>query len=106
MLCPRLVALLLAAVIVSGTELLPQQLRSLIEAHQLDPATALAELMQLVREEHRQGFYAVLTGFRAYSPHELSGLWLHGDRYRPEQWLEQWRRSLAEHATTEPATAA
>ena len=71
-----------------------QQLRSLIAAHQLDPATALAELMQLVGEEHRQGFYAVLTGFRAYSPQELSALWLHGERYRPEQWLEQWRRSL------------
>jgi len=83
-----------------------QQLRSLIEEHQLDPATALAELMQLVGEEHRQGFYAVLTGFRAYTPHELSTLWLHCDRYRPEQWLEQWRRSLAEHATTEPAAAA
>ncbi|MFM7733806.1 MAG: hypothetical protein ACKO6F_10215 [Cyanobium sp.] len=83
-----------------------QQLRSLIESHNLDPATALAALMQLAGEEHRKGFYAVLTGFRAYSPHELSGLWLHSDRYRPEQWLEQWRRSLAEHATTEPATAA
>ncbi|MFM7585757.1 MAG: hypothetical protein ACKO6M_01905 [Bacteroidota bacterium] len=100
-----MVALLLAAVIVSGTELLPQQLRSLIEAHQLDPATALAELMQLVGEEHRQGFYAVLTGFRAYSPHALSGLWLHGDRYRPEHWLEQWRNSLPAAAAATAAAA-
>ena len=49
-----------------------QQLRSLIEAHQLDPATALAELMALAGEEHRKGLYAVLTGFRGYSPEELS----------------------------------
>ena len=69
-----------------------QQLRSLIESHQLDPATALAELMALAGEEHRKGLYAVLTGFRGYSPEELSTLWLHGDRYRPEQWLEQWHR--------------
>jgi hypothetical protein len=67
-----------------------QQLRSVIESHQLDPATALAALMQLAGEEHRKGFYAVLTGFRAYSPEELSVLWLHGDHYRPQQWLEQW----------------
>jgi hypothetical protein len=71
-----------------------QQLRSVIEAHQLDPATALAALMQLAGEEHRKGFYAVLTGFRAYSPQELSVLWLHGDHYRPQQWLEQWIASL------------
>jgi hypothetical protein len=71
-----------------------QHLRSLIESHQLDPATALAALMQLAGEEHRKGFYAVLTGFRAYSPEELSVLWLHGDHYRPQQWLEQWIASL------------
>ena len=71
-----------------------QQLRSLIESHQLDPATALAALMHLAGEEHRKGFYAVLTGFRAYSPQELSVLWLHGDHYRPQQWLEQWIASL------------
>ncbi len=71
-----------------------QQLGSLIESHQLDPATALAALMQLAGEEHRKGFYAVLTGFRAYSPEELSVLWLHGDHYQPQQWLEQWIASL------------
>jgi hypothetical protein len=71
-----------------------QQLRSLIESHNLDPATALAALVQLAGVEHRKGFYAVLTGFRAYSPQELSTLWLHGDRYRPQQWLEQWIASL------------
>ena len=48
--------------------------------------------MALAGEEHRKGLYAVLTGFRGYSPEELSTLWLHGDRYRPEQWLEQWHR--------------
>ena len=71
-----------------------QQLRSVIDAHQLDPAMALAALMALAGEEHRKGFYAVLTGFRAYSPQELSTLWLHGDRYWPQQWLEQWIASL------------
>jgi hypothetical protein len=50
--------------------------------------------MQLAGEEHRKGFYAVLTGFRAYSPQELSTLWLHDDHYRPQQWLEQWIASL------------
>ena len=48
--------------------------------------------MALAGEEHRKGLYAVLTGLRGYSPEELSTLWLHGDRYRPEQWLEQWHR--------------
>lgn len=71
-----------------------QQLGSLIESHQLDPATALAALMLLAGEEHRKGFYAVLTGFRAYSPEELSVLWLHGDHYQPQQWLEQWIASI------------
>lgn len=82
-----------------------QQLRSVIDAHQLDPATALAALMALAGEKHRTGFYAVLTGFRAYSPQELSTLWLHGDRYRPQQWLEQWHRSLPA-ATSTTGTAA
>jgi hypothetical protein len=82
-----------------------QQLRSVIDAHQLDPATALAALMALAGEKHRKGFYAVLTGFRAYSPQELSTLWLHGDRYRPQQWLEQWHRSLPA-ATSTTGTAA
>ncbi len=76
-----------------------QQLRSLIDTHQLDPATTLAALMQLAGEEHRRDFYAVLTGFRAYSPLELSALWLDGDRYRPQQWLEQWIATLPSSTT-------
>jgi len=36
----------------------------------------------------------VLTGFRRYSPAELAALWVSGDRYRPEQWLEQWRQTV------------
>ena len=72
-----------------------QQLRSLIEDNQLDPATALDALMLLAGEEHRKGFYAVLTGFRSYSPEELSALWLHSDHYQPQQWLDQWIVSLA-----------
>lgn len=36
----------------------------------------------------------MLPGLRAYSPQELNTLWLHGDRYRLEQWLEEWSRSL------------
>jgi hypothetical protein len=68
-----------------------QQLRTHIETHDLDPATALNELMARAVEEHRRGFYAVLTGFRFYSPAELGALWLEGDRYWPELWLEQWR---------------
>jgi hypothetical protein len=46
--------------------------------------------MELAGEEHGRNFYAVLTGFRSYSPLELSSLWLEGDRYLPELWLEQW----------------
>jgi hypothetical protein len=67
-----------------------QRLRSQIAQHALDPAAALEALMALAGEEHGRNFYAVLTGFRSYSPLELSGLWLEGDRYRPEVWLEQW----------------
>jgi len=76
-----------------------QQLRSLIDTHQLDPATILAAQMQLAGEEHRRDFYAVLTGFRAYRPLELSALWLDGDRYRPQQWLEQWIATLPSSKT-------
>ena len=76
-----------------------QQLRSRIDAHQLDQATALDALMQLAGEEHRRDFYAELTGFRAYSPQELSALWLHGDRYRAQQWPEQWHITLTEAKT-------
>lgn len=50
--------------------------------------------LQALIEEHRRDFYAVLTGFRRYSPAELSVLWVEKDRYRPELWLEQWQRSL------------
>jgi hypothetical protein len=67
-----------------------QRLRSQIAQHALDPAAALEALMELAGEEHGRDFYAVLTGFRSYSPLELSGLWLEGDRYRPEVWLEKW----------------
>lgn len=63
-----------------------RQLQTLIEEHQLDAA--------LAGEEHRRDFYAVLTGFRRYTPAELLVLWLEKDRYRPELWLEQWKRSL------------
>ena len=37
--------------------------------------------MALAGEEHERDFYAVLTGFRAYSPQDLSVMWLHGYRY-------------------------
>ena len=36
----------------------------------------------------------MLTGFRRYTPTELSVLWLEKDRYWPELWLEQWEGSL------------
>ena len=71
-----------------------RQLQAVIEEHQLDPAAALDDLMALAGEEHRRDFYAVLTGFRRYTPAELSVLWVEKDRYRPELWLEQWQRSL------------
>ena len=71
-----------------------RQLQAVIKEHRLDPAAAVETLMDLAGEEHRRDFYAVLTGFRRYSPAELAALWVSGDRYRPEQWLEQWRHAL------------
>ena len=50
--------------------------------------------MALAEEEHRRDFYAVLTGFRRYTPTELSVLWVEKDRYLPGLWLEEWQRSL------------
>ncbi len=50
--------------------------------------------MQLAGEEQRRDFYAVNSRFRSYSPQELSALWLQGDRYRAQQWAEQWIASL------------
>jgi hypothetical protein len=71
-----------------------RQLQAVIKEHRLDPAAAVETLMDLAGEEHRRDFYAELTGFRRYSPAELAALWVSGDRYRPEQWLEQWRHAL------------
>ncbi len=64
-----------------------RQLQALIEEHQLDAAAEL-------------GDYAVLTGFRSYTPAELSMLWVEKDRYRPELWLEPWKRSLPPAVST------
>ena len=50
--------------------------------------------MQLAGEELRRDFYTVLSRFRSYSPKELSALWLQSDRYRAQQWPEQWIASL------------
>ncbi len=36
----------------------------------------------------------MLSRFRSDSPQDLSALWLHGDRYRAQQWQEQWIASL------------
>jgi hypothetical protein len=36
---------------------------------------------------------------RACGLQELSVLWLHGDRYRPQQWLEQWIATLPSSKT-------
>ena len=69
-------------------------LQSQIKEHQVDPSAALDALMALAGEEHGLDFYAVLTGFRRYSPAELSVLWVEKDRYLPELWLQQWQRSL------------
>ncbi len=69
-------------------------LQTVIKESQLDPATAINALMQLAQEEHRRDFYAVLTGFRRYSPAELAVLWVSGDHYWPEQWLAQWCDAL------------
>jgi hypothetical protein len=66
-----------------------RQLQAVIKEHRLDPAAAVETLMDQAGEEHRRDFYAVLTGFRRYSPAELAALWLSSDRYRPEKWLEQ-----------------
>jgi len=68
--------------------------QSQIKEHQLDPAAALDALTALAGEEHGRDFYAVLTGFRRYSPAELTVLWVEKDLYRPELWLQQWIASL------------
>jgi len=67
-----------------------RQLATQIADHDLDPAAALQALMALAGEKHGRDFYAVLTGFRSYNPSELAPLWLEGDRYRPDLWLEEW----------------
>ena len=71
-----------------------RQLQAVIEEQRLDPAAALHDLTALTKEKQRSGLYAVLTGFRRYSPEELATLWVSGDRYWPEQWLTQWRGAL------------
>jgi hypothetical protein len=61
----------------------------LIEAHQLDQDMALAALRQLTDEGQPRDFCTVIIGFHVYSPHELSTLWIHGDRYQPQKWQDQ-----------------
>ena len=57
-----------------------------IEREGLDPEREFADL-------HRRGggsLFRVLAGGAAYSPSELKELWLEGNRYQPDVWIEQW----------------
>jgi hypothetical protein len=32
----------------------------------------------------------MLTGFGDYTPTQLAELWIEGDRYQPDVWIEGW----------------
>jgi hypothetical protein len=57
-----------------------------IVAGGLDPDTELSAL-------HARGgsdLFRMLTGFGDYTPPQLAELWIKGDRYQPDVWIEQW----------------
>ena len=66
------------------------QMRKVVDECGLEPSDAINCLAANASDEHRKRFYAVLTGFGDYKPDELATLWLEGDKYQPNHWLDQW----------------
>jgi hypothetical protein len=79
------------------------QMRKVVADLALDPEPALKALAAEAPEADRARFFAVLTGFANYIPLELALLWVEGDTYRPQQWLDRWEMSyrLLTSATTD-----
>lgn len=62
--------------------------RERISREGLDPERELGAL-------HAAGggpLFRVLVGMGDYTPTELAELWLEGDRYQPDVWIERWAR--------------
>jgi hypothetical protein len=58
----------------------------------LDPIETLQGAARQAPAAQRKTLRAVLAGFRAYRPEELSTLW-QGD-WLPQQWIDAWHSSL------------
>ena len=67
-----------------------KRMRQVVNEHQLDPSYALQTLQAMAGLEHGKRFYAVLTGFDDYRPEELVGLWVEGETFQPQLWLDRW----------------
>lgn len=79
------------------------QMRKVVTDLALDPEDALKALAAQAPEGQRARFFAVLTGFANFTPQELALLWLQGDTYQPQQWLDAWEASYS--ALTSATTA-
>jgi hypothetical protein len=75
-----------------------KQMRRVVSTHGLDPIDALNALVAAAGPEHGKRFYAVLTGFGDYSPNEIAGLWVSGDSFMPQSWLDSWEASAGQNS--------
>jgi hypothetical protein len=80
------------------------QMRRVVADLALDPEDALKALAAEADEADRARFFAVLTGFANYSPPELAQLWVEGDTYRPQQWLDRWEASYRSRTSATTAS--
>jgi hypothetical protein len=76
-----------------------QQVSAAATRRGLDPIETLQGAARQAPAAQRKTLRAVLAGFRAYHPEELSSLW-QGD-WLPQQWIDAWQSSLP--STDSPA---
>jgi hypothetical protein len=68
-----------------------QHVRRVIKEGRQDVTKALEKLVQSAPQEHQKRFSEVLA-IDDYSPAELAQLWIEGEDFLPEQWIEAWER--------------
>ncbi|MFO7628202.1 MAG: XRE family transcriptional regulator [Prochlorococcaceae cyanobacterium] len=72
-----------------------QHVRRVIKEGRLDVSQALEQLVKAAPQEHQKRFSEVLA-IDDYSSVELAQLWVDGEEFLPEQWINAWeQRALA-----------
>jgi hypothetical protein len=68
-------------------------MRLVVDTCGLETSDALYDLAAGANEEHRNRFYAVLTGFGNHMTQELAPLCVEGHVYQPKLWLDEWEEA-------------